>query len=696
VSVHLSLLGLTVLLPILAQPQGVKPRSYKDLKFPPLRDVKIPEITTFTLANGMKVYLLENRQLPLIDGGIRVRCGDLWDPAEKVGLADLTGRILRSGGIKDKTGDQIDEQLENLAASIESRSDDTSSQVSFSCLKENLDEVIGLFKEIVTGPEFRQDKIDLAKNLIRSSISRRNDSPESIREREFKALLYGKDTPYGWDIEYGTLERIQRDDLVAFYKRYYFPANTTLYMHGDFSASEMRKKIETLFSSWASTQPPVPAPPAVRMTPTPGVYLAVKKDVTQTNFAIGHLGGTLREADYPALEVMGDILGGGFTSRLFKRVRSDLGYAYNVNGGWQANYSFPGVFEISGGTKSESTVETLQAIREQIDKMRAAEVTDQELTTAKQSVLNAFVFNFEHPRSTLSRLLTYEYNGYPKDFLFQYQKAIAAVTKADILRVAKQYLRPDDLTYLVVGKPEEFGKPLSTLNLPVKEIDLNIPEPKQTKSAATPDSVAKGKKLLQLLQKNVGGADKLAAVKDYSHQAEVELQAGPAPLKVKQQSRLLRPYFRQDQQLPFGKISVYFDGKAGWLGAPQGVQPLPPAVMKQAEGEMFRHFTSLWLSDLDPDRTVNLVSPGVIEVSDKQGNSTRMTIDDKTGLLVKQVYRQGPNEIEETYSNWKPVDGIQLPFETSIQQGGKKAGHLLISEIKLNSGLKAEELGQKP
>ena len=134
------------------------------------------------------------------------------------------------------------------------------------------------------------------------------------------------------------------------------------------------------------------------------------------------------------------------------------------------------------------------------------------------------------------------------------------MTKTDILRVAKQYLRPDDLTYLVVGKPEEFGKPLSTLNLPVKEIDLTIPDPKQTKSAATADSVAKGKKLLQLLQKNIGGADKLAAVKDYSHQAEVELQAGPA------RCALNFRYFVQDFLLP-----VF---QEAW----PGTMPLVPAL----------------------------------------------------------------------------------------------------------------------
>lgn len=678
-----------------AQP-AAKPKTYKDLRYPPLKDVKIPEVTSFTLANGMKVYLLENRRLPLVDGGVRVRVGDLWDPKDQIGLADLTARVLRSGGTKDKTGDQIDEQLENMAATIESNTSEASGQVGFSCLSTNLDETLALFKEIVTGPEFRQEKLELAKNIARSAISRRNDSAEQIREREFKGLLYGKDTPYGWDIEYEHLDRIRRDDLIAFYKRHYFPANMMLYLHGDFDTAGMRKKLEVLFGAWDYKQPPVPAPPRLAAKPEPGIFVAEKKDVTQTFFAIGHLGGLLRDPDYPALEVMGDILGGGFTSRLFRKVRSELGYAYNVSGGWNAQYSVPGTFQIMGSTKSASTVDTLDAIRKEIDRIRTAEVTDQELETARQAVLNTFVFNFEHPRSTLSRLIGYEYFGYPKDFLFQYQKAITKVTKADILRVAKQYLKPEEVTYVVVGNPADFGKPLATLNLPVKTLDLTIPEPKAKQAAVSAESTAKGKALLRRLQEAVGGAERIAAVKDYSHQGEVELQSGPAPLKVKQQSRLLRPHFRQDQQLPFGKISVYYDGKTGWIAAPQGVQPLPAGVAKQAEGEMFRHFTSLWLSDRDGERTVNLVAPDTVEITDKQGNWARLTLDARTGLPAKQGYRQGANDLEEVFADWKTVEGLQLAHRVTILQGGKKAGELVLSEIKLNTGLKAEELSQKP
>jgi zinc protease len=213
----------------------------------------------------------------------------------------------------------------------------------------------------------------------------------------------------------------------------------------------------------------------VREKLAPGVYLAAKSDVTQTFFQLGHLGGTLRDRDYPALEVMADILGGSFRSRLVKRVRTQLGYAYNVSAAWAANYGHPGVFVVSGSTKSATTTEALEVVREEIQKMRTAEVAAEELQVAKDTVLNSFVFNFDSPGKTLSRMVNYDYFGYPADFIFQYQKAVAAVTKADILRVAKQYIQPESFTIVAAGKPQDFGRPLSALGLEVKTIDLTIP-----------------------------------------------------------------------------------------------------------------------------------------------------------------------------------------------------------------------------
>src|SRR5579862_4010323 len=547
--------------------------SYKDLKYPPLPAIKIPEPVEFTLSNGMKVFLLEDHELPLVSGSALIRTGNLFDPANKRGLAELTGEVLRSGGTKSKTGDQVDEELENVAAQVESQIGETSATLSLSCLKENTDQVLGIFKDFLTSAEFRADKVDLAKTQLRSEISRRNDDPGGIAGREFSDILYGRNTPYGWRIEYADVDNIQRQDLLDFYHRYYFPSNIMLAIYGDFSAADMKTKLEQLLGTWKYTQAPVPAFPKVEQKAAPGVFLATKSDVTQTFFDVGHLGGELRDKDYPALEVTSEILGGGFSSRLFRNVRTQHGWAYSIGAGWAASYDHPGTFRITGSTQSAHTVDTLKAIGEELGRIRTTEVTDQELQTAKDTTLNGFVFHFDRPSKTLNRLVQYEYYGYPRDFIFQYQKAIAAVTKADVLRVARKYFKPEDLTYVAVGNPEGFGTPLSALNMKVEPIDLTIPEPKSEAAQADPASLEKGKALLQRVQQALGGADKLTAVKDLQYQANVEIQTPGAVMKVKQTNTFLAPSsMRQDMEAPFGKQSVYSDGSAGWMAGMQGMQ----------------------------------------------------------------------------------------------------------------------------
>ena len=459
-------------------PAAVPPASWKALKFPPLREIQLPKIEETTLPNGMKVYLLENHELPLVRGSALVRTGNLFDPADKVGLASVTGETIRSGGTSKLSGDQIDLQLENIAADVESEIGEGSGAVSFSTLKERTDEVLAVFHDVLTDPAFRNDKIELWKAQNHSGIERRNDEPMGITAREFTNIVYGRNNSYGWMMEHATVSNIKRDDIVAFYKRYYFPANIILTVQGDFSAPEMKAKIEKLFGTWTYTQPPVPPFPKVDNQAKPGIYLATKSDVTQTSIALGHLGGTFKDKDYPALAVMADILGGGFHSRLFRQVRSKLGYAYDIGAGWGANYDHPGVFEIEGQTKSPTTVDTLRAVDVEVKKIRSEEVTDEELQSAKDTVLNGFIFAFDTPSKTLNRLVRYRYFGYPDDFIFQYQKAIGQVTRADVLRVAKQYLAPDKFVIVMTGNPKDFGTPLSTLELPVSEIDLTIPEPK--------------------------------------------------------------------------------------------------------------------------------------------------------------------------------------------------------------------------
>jgi zinc protease len=676
--------------------------SYKDLKYPPLPQVKIPEPTSVTLSNGMRVFLLEDHELPLIHGLALIHTGNLFDPPDKKGLSEFTAEVLRSGGTKAKTGDQIDEELENMAASVEANMDETSASMSFSALKENDDTVLRVFKDVLTAPEFRQDKLDLAITQTRSAIARRNDDANAIPDRELMRIIYGPTTPYGWQVEYEDLNHIHRDDLVKFYQRYYFPKNIMLAVYGDFKIPEMKEKLEKLFADWTVEQPPVPKFPEVMAKPEPGIYLAEKSDVTQTFFAIGELGGTLRDKDYAALQVAANILGQGFTSRLLSQIRTKLGYAYDISASWSANWDHPGTFRIEGSTKSQSTTETLEATRVELDKMRSAEVTPRELDEAKEGVLNSFVFNFDSPAKTLNRVMRYEYYGYPKDFLFQYQKAIAAVTRADVLRVSKEHFLPENLAIVAVGNPKEFGKPLSALGK-VNVLDLTIPEPKSDKAPtanADPAAVERGRAMLKRAQEAMGGADKLAGVKDVTESAEMTMSPAAGGMKMKQQIRWVAPgLFRQDQVLPIGTIVAYSDGKTGWLAMPQGVMPMTPQVLKQAQGEIFREAVSLLLSDRDASRTVTAAGPKSVDISAADGQSVRLEFDDASGLPSRMVYKEaamGGAEVTETLSDWREADGIKMPFKVLMEQNGQKVGDVAISEIKINTGIKPEDLSKRP
>ncbi|HEY4361816.1 MAG TPA: pitrilysin family protein [Bryobacteraceae bacterium] len=690
-----------ILLGSLAFGQGTKIPTYKELKYPPMGQVKIPEPVQATLSNGMRVFLLENHELPLISGSVMVRTGNLFDPADKKGLSSIMAEVMRSGGTKAKSGDQLDVELENIAASVESGMDETSASVSFSALKESTDTALAIFKEVLTNPEFRQDKIDLSITQARSGIARRNDEPDGIADRELQRILYGPNTPYGWQVEYTDLANIHREDLQAFYRRYYFPKNMMLEVYGDFNAAEMKDKLEKLFADWKVEQPAVPAFPKVTAPAAPGVYLAEKPDVTQTFFSIGELGGVRSDPDYASLEVAANILGEGFTSRLVKEVRTKLGYAYNIAAVWSAQWDHPGTFRIVGSTKSMTTIETIQAIQTELQKIRMEPVTDKELQDAKDAALNGFVFNFASPAQTLSRAVRYEYYGYPKDFVFTYQKALGAVTKADVLRVAQARFKPENLAIVTVGNPKDFGKQLSTVGK-VMPIDLTIPEPKQEIAAGDAASQDRGKALLARAAQAMGGTDKLAAVKDWTRSLSMVMEPSAGGITVKETTRIIgADQFRQDQELPFGKMAVYSDGKTGWLATPQGTMAMPAEILKQARGETFRGLASVLLSSRDTSRTVNAVGQNTVQVSTTDGLSVKIDFDAATGLPASESYQEAgqngaPSEVMETFSDWRDSGGIKVPFKVVLQQDGKKAGEATVATFQFNTGLKTEDLAKKP
>ncbi|MHC4356764.1 MAG: M16 family metallopeptidase [Planctomycetota bacterium] len=468
-------LGLSLLWSGCAEQQAA---DYRSLKYAKLGDIEVPEGEQITLANGMRLFLLEDHELPLVNLSVRIRTGSVYEPAEKIGLASITGEVMRTGGTAGMTGDEMDEELEAIAASVETGIGLNSGSASMSVLKRDLDKGLSILADVLMNPAFREDKIQLAKMQAASAISRRNDQVGAVAGREFDKLIYGPESVYARHEEYATIGSITRDDLVAFHQRYFGPNNAMLAVWGDFDTKQMIKKIEQAFETWEKVDLQLPTVPEVKYEFRKTVNVVRKDDVNQSNVYLGHIGGLRSDPDYFALIVMNRILGGGFTSRLFRNVRSREGLAYSVFGSYSANYDFPGEFYVGCQTKSESTVYAIRAMLREIEKMRESEVTDEELALAKDSFLNSFVFNFDTKGEVVNRLMTYEYYGYPADFLLQIKENVEKVSKEDVLRVATKHLQPDKVQILAVGRPQDFGDPMSTLG-PVNEIDITIPGPPQ-------------------------------------------------------------------------------------------------------------------------------------------------------------------------------------------------------------------------
>ncbi|HIK36834.1 MAG: insulinase family protein [Geminocystis sp.] len=447
--------------------------GYKKLKYPPLAPITIPSYERYQLDNGMVVYLMEDHSLPLISGTVLLKMGSIFDPPSQVGLAELTGELLRLGGTVHYSPEQLNAILEQKAASIETSVTRTSASISFSSLSYDIDTVLPIFAEILQSPRFDSQQLELLKTQVRGTISRRNDYPGDIARREFAKLIYGQDSPYARVIEYVHLDNIQREDIQRFYRQYVRPEAMILGMVGDFDSAKMKQLIQRLFASWHtdSTMTPDYTISEPQQATTEGVFIVNRPQLTQSHIILGHIGVKLGDANYPVLSVINGVLN-GFGGRLFKEIRSRQGLAYSVFGSWQANYDYPGVFIAGGQTKSETTTQFIRSIIEEIQRLCNSPITDTELDYAKDSILNSFVFQFQHPSQTLSRLMTYEYYGYPQDFIFQYQQGVKNTSREDVLRVAQKYFQPDKIVTLIVGNENAIKADLITLGKNIQEINI--------------------------------------------------------------------------------------------------------------------------------------------------------------------------------------------------------------------------------
>ena len=443
-------------------------RHPSELAEPPELVCQMPKPREFTLANGIHVFYLEDRELPLITLRGVFRGGDLYEPEEKVGLASLTGQVMRSGGTPNLPGDKLDEELEFLAASVEVGMDDEYANASASCLKKDFKRVLEIYADVLMNPEFPQAKIDLARNQSKEGIRRRWDQPAAVSSTLFAEELFGG-TPYGRRTTFQTLNRIQRADLVAFHQRFFAPGNFYLSIVGDISQAEAKTMLEEAFKSWKAREVTIPELPPLAEKSDGTVYYAYR-DTPQANVVMGHLGVRRNNPDEQKIEVMNQIFGGGgFTARLMKEIRSNRGLTYGIYGGVSSGKD-RGTFRVGSQLKAERCGEALSVVKGIIQDLQTKPVSDEELALAKKGLVNSFVFRFESKRQVAARFMELRLDGYPDDYLDRYIDNIKKVTKADVQEMARKHIHPEKMILVIVGDEKKLDQPVSAFGK-VRPID---------------------------------------------------------------------------------------------------------------------------------------------------------------------------------------------------------------------------------
>jgi zinc protease len=708
--------GTLILLLLVVFSSAAVPRAaaqatdWQQIPIPPLPAFHPQEPKRIVLPNGMVVFLQEDHELPIIDGVARIRGGSRSEPATKIGLVDIYGEVWRTGGTKGQTGDQLDDYLEIRAAKVETGGSVDSTTISWSCLRDDFDDVFKAFNDLLRQPEFRADKIDLAQKGMYDSISRRNDDVGAIASRESKKLAYGANNPYAREPEYATVASVTRQDLLDWHQAHVHPNNIILGIVGDFDSAAIEAKLRQAFLDWSKG--PAAKDEKIDFQPAkPGYYQIAKEDVNQSSIQMTELGIRRDNPDYYAAQVFNEAFGGGFSSRLFKSIRTAQGLAYGVGGGIGSAFDHPGTVRIAMSTKSATTAESIQALYKEIDGLEKNPISDQEIKRAKDSILNSFVFNFDSPEKVLRERMAYEFYGYPADYLERYRAGIEKVGQAEVARAAAKYLHKDKLAVLVVGNTAEFDKPLSSLG-PVTNVDITIPPPpgekgeKQEAPAKSAASNPEGKALAAKVAEGMGGLDKLQSIKSLRVNFTERDPGDPTPTPI-EVTIAFPDRMHVSIPTPQGTMAIVVSPQAGFMSAEgRGAQDLSAEQKTESLNQI--HHDPVYLAQRVNDPAITFTASGTEKIGDVEaavldvGGAVpwiRWYLDPKSGRILREAYKglgqAGSFQGETELGDWRTADGVTLPYLHRNKQNGKDSSIVQYTSIQINPSVDPK-LFEKP
>lgn len=417
----------------------------------------VPEV--WKLANGLEVIYLPDDELPLVRGRLFMRGGSLWTPTAPNGAVVAMGEQMRSGGIAALSADDLDKELEKLAAGIITSFGAEFGSAAFSCLASDFDTVFKIFSEVLLSPRFESDKLALWKGQALEGIRRRKEDAATVAGTAFNQILY-KGTPYGQVTLSSDVAKITRTELQRLHKELVKPDGAVLVITGRVSKGEIADTVERFLGGWKSRGTPLPPPPAVDNEPKPAIYF-VELPFSQATIYAGQLGVPRLTPDAPAIEVFNEVFGSsGFGSRLMQRVRTDRGLTYSIFGGI-APGTVKGSNYIVAQTKAESVGEALTESVQVLKELQQVAVPESDLVERKVGIKNSFVFNFESADNVAGRLAKLRLLGYPEDYDATYLPRIEAVSPKDVMEVANNRWNPEKFAVVIVGNETAYQRVLA-------------------------------------------------------------------------------------------------------------------------------------------------------------------------------------------------------------------------------------------
>ncbi len=653
----------------------------------PAPEIKINDAQSFTLDNGLKVFVVENHKIPEVSFTIMFNYNPVYE-GKLAGLGEITGSLLGTG-TTTKTKDQIDESVDFIGASLST----SAKGVYGNVLKKNLDTFASIMGDVIANAKFSESELTKIQKRTISSLKANEKSPSAIAENVKKVLDFGSDSPYGEIETEKSVKAVTLDKCIDFYNKYMRPNDSYLAIVGDINLDEAEEIAEKYFGGWKKGNVPESKfkskrPPLIRK-----VALVDRPASVQSIIHITYpVKFTPKSNDIFAARVANAILGGAFVSRLNMNLREKHAYTYGARSMLNPDL-FMGYFDASCEARNEVTDSAVTQFLLEMKKMRSEKVTEDELNTVKKYMIGQFARSLEKPSTVARFAINIERYNLPKDYYKNYLKNLAAVTVDDVYKAAKKYINPDKAYVLVVGNGDEVGKKLKKFSLSGKigyydtygnKVD---PDAKKLSADITVDKVI-GKYLNAL-----GGKEKLLSIKDETVSMQGSIQG--MNMKITIVRKFPNKYYFN---LDLGAMQQVqkFDGEkalVSGMGQEQKLEGEQLESMKQ-QSEMYplARYRELGIKpELAGLGNVNGKDTYKLRLTFLNGNKSVIYIDTKTGLKLREESsrktRQGTFSTTVDYSDYKEWDGMKYPGKI-VQQVGPQTIEMTVSEVKTNSGVK--------